>query len=160
MNWPRRWTPPRDGVPGRARVFIYLALTVVFLLLSYQLILNKEIVSRWVGQGFASTEDGTIIDEPILPITIHDKELVLAAMRESDMSWVEENVPDWPVNIYRADASPGRAKWTVPINKGNEAMVYLTSVPGSHVWMLMWIQRADLFPLIDISSIDTGPSPM
>lgn len=129
MNWPRRRPPLRDGAPGRARVFIYLALTVVFLLLSYQLVLSQDTVSRWAaGHGSADADDGAVLDEPILPITVNGKELVLAAMKKSDMSWVQENVPDWPANIYRADASPGRAAWTVPINKGNEAMVYLTSV--------------------------------
>jgi hypothetical protein len=51
------------------------------------------------------------------------KELVFAAMEASNMSWVEEHLSDWTANIYRADASQGL---NVPINKGNEAMVYLT----------------------------------
>ncbi|KAJ5272354.1 hypothetical protein N7478_007479 [Penicillium angulare] len=58
-----------------------------------------------------------------IPIT---KELVVAAMSYSNMSWVEDNVPDWKSNIYRADMPPGEAQFTVPENRGNEAMVYLT----------------------------------
>jgi hypothetical protein len=44
------------------------------------------------------------------------------------MSWVDENIPEWYTNIYRADASPEQADLTVPANRGNEAMVFLTYV--------------------------------
>lgn len=57
-----------------------------------------------------------------------DKELVLAAMQASNMSWVEEHLSHWKVNIYRADAKHEDGGLTVPVNKGNEAMVYLTYV--------------------------------
>ncbi|OJJ32782.1 hypothetical protein ASPWEDRAFT_114947 [Aspergillus wentii DTO 134E9] len=51
-------------------------------------------------------------------------ELVFAATRRSNMSWVGENLPGWRWNIYRVDDE--KAELTVPVNKGNEAMVYLT----------------------------------
>ncbi|GLI79833.1 hypothetical protein PoHVEF18_008174 [Penicillium ochrochloron] len=44
------------------------------------------------------------------------------------MSWVQENLPNWYTNIYRADVPPGEADLTVPVNKGNEAMVFLTYI--------------------------------
>lgn len=146
MTWPcivpRSPQPRETGSPGRARVFIYLALSVVFLLLSYQLVLNHESISRWAQQGFSLTDDynataaatvaidGITIheDDPGEPVPPNKKELVFAAMRDSNMSWAEENVPEWPVNIYRADVPTGEDGLTVPMNKGNEAMVYLTYV--------------------------------
>jgi hypothetical protein len=126
---------------------VYLALTAIALLLSYQLVLNRESfssVSRWAaGKGLTSavnhaesnsqmqsgnqtsdvkTEEQLVAQQP------RKKELVLAAMSYSNMSWVQENVPNWYTNIYRADVPPGEAALTVPVNKGNEAMVFLTYV--------------------------------
>lgn len=146
MTWlcifPRSPQPSDTGAPGRTRVFIYLALSMVFLLLSYQLVLNHESISRWGQQGFSLTDEynatasGNIGFEAITiheddagePVPPNEKELVFAAMRASNMSWVEENVPEWPVNIYRVDVPPGEDDLTVPMNKGNEAMAYLTYV--------------------------------
>jgi hypothetical protein len=148
MNWFPRFTFPsrnaRESGPksGRGRLFVYLALTVIALLLSYQLVLNRESfssVSRWAtGKGLrpgvnhpesvAGAHDvvhnsgGEFDEQP------REKELVLAAMSYSNMSWVQENLPDWYTNIYRADVPPGEADLTVPVNKGNEAMVFLTYV--------------------------------
>ncbi|KAJ5716639.1 hypothetical protein N7493_008550, partial [Penicillium malachiteum] len=159
-----------SGAPTRSRIFVYLALAVISLLLSYQLVLNHdslgalspwkssgsssdttkadtEHIDGWAGSAMngslqdavkaasASASAGAIksaiitsIPEP--PPTEgprpNEKELVIAAMRNSDMSWVDQNLPDWPKNIYRADVPPGEAEFTVPENKGNEAMVYLT----------------------------------
>lgn len=53
-----------------------------------------------------------------------DKELVFAATSYSDMNWVAEELGSWWANIYRSDDV--KANLTVPANKGNEAMVYLT----------------------------------
>ena len=147
MNWlPRFALPSRHsretgstGTTGRGRLFVYLAVTVIALLLSYQLVLNRESlssVSRWaVGKGLApgidhaesNPETGTT-DQQLESHPPREKELVLAAMSYSNMSWVQENVPQWHTNIYRADVPPGKADLTVPVNKGNEAMVFLTFV--------------------------------
>ncbi|KAJ5907211.1 uncharacterized protein N7473_004127 [Penicillium subrubescens] len=148
MNWFPRFTFPsrnaRDTGPktGRGRLFVYLALTVIALLLSYQLVLNRESlssVSTWAtGKGLRPGVNHT---EPVAGAhdEVHnpggkfeeqprEKELVLAAMSYSDMSWVQENLPNWHTNIYRADVPPGEADLTVPVNKGNEAMVFLTYI--------------------------------
>lgn len=112
--------PPRQhpGSCTRPRISVYLALSAVLLLLSYQLILHHE---------YTNIEDYTIYeDDPREPVPPNEKELVFAAMRESNMSWARENVRGWPVNIYRVDG--GDDGLTVPVNKGNEAMVYLTYV--------------------------------
>ncbi|KAJ6115472.1 Protein of unknown function DUF3431 [Penicillium sp. IBT 16267x] len=67
------------------------------------------------------------LPSPLSKHTPNEKELVVAAMKKSNMSWVDNHVSaDWVVRIYRADVPKGEAELTVPENKGNEAMVYLT----------------------------------
>ncbi|KAJ5948014.1 hypothetical protein N7466_001029 [Penicillium verhagenii] len=165
-----------SGSTGSSRVFVYLGLAVISLLLSYQLLLNHDslgsIASWKVGSDAIATYDpdadydgdgwaaaalnGTVQSKtsavqqvyptrtPVadavttpaysdIPISIplptpNEKELVIAAMRKSDMSWVDFVSPDWVLNIYRADVPKGEAEFTVPENKGNEAMVYLTYI--------------------------------
>lgn len=136
MNWlPRFAVRDAGSTTGRGRLFVYLALTVIALLLSYQLVLNHESLSvpgkGWThAQYTAGTpEDGKLVGgdgSRLASQEIREKELVLAAMSYSNMSWVQENVPNWYTNIYRADVRPGKAGLTVPVNKGNEAMAFLT----------------------------------
>lgn len=133
-----------------SRIFLFLGLAATLLLLSYQLILyrsteelgvlvgnespNTEVSAPPAPEPLSTTESvkqqptPEPTPEPIPestpePAPAPTKELVFAAMEASNMSWVEEHLPKWTANIYRADASEGL---TVPINKGNEAMVYLT----------------------------------
>ncbi|KAJ6110841.1 Protein of unknown function DUF3431 [Penicillium sp. IBT 16267x] len=189
MSWPVFSRQSRvPGSTGSSRVFIYLALAVIFLLLSYQLVLNHDSlgsIASWKvgsqdtgpydpdadydGDGWAAAAlNGTAQESkaavqqshasvPIpaytsapasmpaplsTPTTIPvEKELIIAAMKESDMSWVQENVPaDWVANIYRADVPEGEAEFTVPENKGNEAMVFLTHI----------INRYDSLPDVNV----------
>lgn len=120
---------PRDLSVSRSRVFIYLGLAVTLLLLSYQLILDRGPVlgTSWTAiQGIiVAGDEDRFVPDTLQPV---EKELVLAAMQASNMSWVEEHLSDWQVNIYRADAKHDEVGLTVPVNKGNEAMVYLTYV--------------------------------
>lgn len=81
------------------------------------------------GAGALKSADGSSShwDDSHHSVKPREKELVIAAMSSSNMSWVENHVPDdWYANIYRADLAPGEAELTVPVNKGNEAMVFLT----------------------------------
>ncbi|CAI7590364.1 unnamed protein product [Penicillium pancosmium] len=183
MIWP---SPQYFDAPSRSRIFLYLSLTAVFLLFSYQLVLNRELlgsVADWANDsafpslGFDSssnTADASGIEiadtnenenDKIMVIhgshsinapspsksinlgiptttpstSLHvaptqtsvpprEKELVFAAMLKKNMSWVTENLPEWHSNIYRVDASPEQAELTVPANRGNEAMVFLTYI--------------------------------
>jgi hypothetical protein len=130
MNWPCRFWRPRES-SARGRAFVYLALAAIFCMLSYQLVLNHESISSWATeQGFVVI-DNVVTDgdpdpgpEPQGNAEPREKELVFAALRDTNMDWAEEL--SWPANIYRADVPPGEADLTVPVNKGNEAMVYLT----------------------------------
>jgi hypothetical protein len=55
-----------------------------------------------------------------------DVELVVAKMKREDTSWIGKYLPDWQHNTYVVDDP--KAELTVSVNKGREAMVYLTSV--------------------------------
>ncbi|KAJ5649226.1 uncharacterized protein N7484_002949 [Penicillium longicatenatum] len=187
MSWTSVFSrqPREPGSSGSSRVFIYLGLAVISLLLSYQLVLNHDSlgsIASWKvgsqasgaydpdadydGDGWAAaamngsqTSKTTNSVQQSVPIPAYtstpatpapistptmrpvEKELVIAAMKKSDMSWVEQNVPaDWITNIYRADAAEGEAEFTVPDNKGNEAMVYLTHI----------IDRYDTLPDVNV----------
>lgn len=53
------------------------------------------------------------------------KLLVVSSQKKDDTSWIDKFLPDWEYVRYVTD-QPG--EYTVPKNKGNEAMVYLTFV--------------------------------
>ncbi|KAH8908262.1 hypothetical protein BR93DRAFT_610600 [Coniochaeta sp. PMI_546] len=55
-----------------------------------------------------------------------DRELVVAKRKHEDTAWIGKYLPDWPSSIYVTDDP--RAQLTVPVNKGREAMVYLTYI--------------------------------
>ncbi|KAI9675114.1 MAG: hypothetical protein M1817_001522 [Caeruleum heppii] len=56
----------------------------------------------------------------------NSKELVVASLKDDDVSWIHEHFPDWSKAIYVADDP--QASLTVPKNKGRESMVYLTYI--------------------------------
>ena len=51
------------------------------------------------------------------------KAFVVASRSQDDTTWLEEHLSDWTVYRYVVDDS--QAQYTVPQNKGREAMVYL-----------------------------------
>ncbi|EPS34971.1 hypothetical protein PDE_09936 [Penicillium oxalicum 114-2] len=133
--------------PGRRRAALCMSLVVFVLLLTYQLVLGRDAlqsVSKWkLGPSHRPSHSDINVDDtndshsfttiesppPQQEVKPREKELVIAAMSSSNMSWVEDHVPDdWYANIYRADLAPGEAELTVPVNKGNEAMVFLTYI--------------------------------
>lgn len=63
-------------------------------------------------------------DYPTLNLGDDDVEMVVASMKHENVSWLDEYLPEWKKNIYVVDDN--RAKLTVPMNKGREAMVFLT----------------------------------
>ena len=67
------------------------------------------------------------------PIQLHgevgDKIIVMAHTQNEDVSWVKEQLPDWQRAIYNVQLDhPEGESLTVPQNKGNEAMAYLTYI--------------------------------
>jgi hypothetical protein len=75
--------------------------------------------------SYRSPHDNTPIIKDISP-TPPTKVFVVASMEKDDMAWIHEYLPDWKLIRYVVD-NP-MAEYTVPKNKGREAMVYLTSV--------------------------------
>lgn len=57
-------------------------------------------------------------------------ELVVASLSTENTSWIAEQLPDWDARIYHVDDAS--AALTVPLNKGKEAMVYLTWIIDSY----------------------------
>ncbi|KAJ5575549.1 hypothetical protein N7535_002475 [Penicillium sp. DV-2018c] len=125
----RHCSSSHNAGPSRSRPFLYLCLAATLLLLSYHIILvrfpdlgaDRPMVESIIADGSNASSPST--PNPVPPIKT---ELVFAAMKEGNMSWVQEHLPDWQVNIYRADGKRNDMDLTVPVNKGNEAMVYLT----------------------------------
>lgn len=73
--------------------------------------------------SFRSSHDTS----PILPdisTLAPAKAFVVASMEKDDTAWIHEYLPDWKLVQYVVD-NP-KAQYTVPKNKGREAMVYLT----------------------------------
>ncbi|EJP66748.1 uncharacterized protein BBA_04041 [Beauveria bassiana ARSEF 2860] len=53
-------------------------------------------------------------------------EIIVAATKEENVTWLHDYLLDWPKNIYVVDDQ--QAALTVPENKGREAMVVLTYI--------------------------------
>lgn len=66
--------------------------------------------------------------KPINPHPHLSKALVVASTKSSNLTWLEPALRDshWTPYVYTTDDAS--APLTVPINKGNEAMVYLTYI--------------------------------
>ncbi|KAM5472951.1 hypothetical protein MauCBS54593_002664 [Microsporum audouinii] len=53
-------------------------------------------------------------------------EMVVASMKRENTTWLHDYLPGWKKNIYVVDDH--NAELTVPMNKGREAMVFLTYI--------------------------------
>lgn len=56
----------------------------------------------------------------------YEAALVVASQTKDNTTWLRENYKSWRKEIYVVDDATARL--TVPVNKGREAMVYLTYV--------------------------------
>ena len=65
-------------------------------------------------------------DESPISSSTPAKSFVIASRKNDDVSWIEQNLPDWKLIRYVVDDP--RAQYAVPENKGREAMVHLTWV--------------------------------
>lgn len=101
----------------RHRVLAYILLGLFLALLLYHSVVIRDRYELW----------------PYVPRPRYkDKELVFAATSSSNMDWVAEELGSWPANIYRSDDK--EAPLTVPENKGNEAMAFLTFVSATALY--------------------------
>lgn len=67
---------------------------------------------------------------PAVGIEADDKVVVMAKVESEDTNWVEMELPSWQRAIYTANpsASSSNTTLTTPVNKGHEAMAYLTYI--------------------------------
>ncbi|KAK6508120.1 hypothetical protein TWF506_010223 [Arthrobotrys conoides] len=58
------------------------------------------------------------------------RDIVVAALKRDDVSWIDKFLSEWQPRVYIADAELyfDKASLTVPRNKGREANVYLTYI--------------------------------
>lgn len=124
MHW-RRPTYKRRFLRSQLSYDIrrHRLLACILLGLSLTLLLYHSVVIRYRCE----------LRPHVLRSRYRDKELVFAATSSSNMDWVAEELGSWPANIYRSDDK--EAPLTVPENKGNEAMAYLTFVSAED---LIW----------------------
>jgi hypothetical protein len=116
----------------RRHLFVGVVATIGFTI--FHLYYSKP-VSKVLGveadltpsHKFTSTQLPQTAQAPPANYTNISKLLVIASQKKDDTSWIDELVPDWPYVRYITDEP--QAKYKVPKNKGNEAMVYLTFVP-------------------------------
>ncbi|KAI9888281.1 MAG: hypothetical protein M1814_000771 [Vezdaea aestivalis] len=118
-NSPRRWH----------NLFL---LCVLSLFVSWHIILlfTHPITSKYfykvTGSQRIVWSNSSLIPEP-RPVNLEsDRHLVVAGLKDDDVNWIEENLPDWKAFVYKADDY--NATLHPPANKGNEAMVYLTYI--------------------------------
>lgn len=61
---------------------------------------------------------------PVEVLEVDGVELVVARMTKENVTWLDNYLTDWKKVIYVVDDP--KAEHTVPVNKGREAMVFLT----------------------------------
>lgn len=67
----------------------------------------------------------------VLDETKDDKIIVVPSLEREDVSWVVNELPEWQHAIYTVDPSSDKVRantLTMPVNKGHEAMAYLTYI--------------------------------
>lgn len=87
------------------------------LLLGLSVLAVISLVFRGRGSWLSSQDESPIG-------STSTKSFIVATQKNDDTAWIEENFPDW--NLIRYVVDDSNARYTVPKNKGREAMVYLT----------------------------------
>lgn len=95
--------------PVRRALFFFGACVILGILLRY-----------W----FPSTQPAPYIGDA------SNRAFVVSSLKRDDVSWLTDNLHNWQIVRYVVDDAD--AQYTVPMNKGREAMVYLTYVFSSH----------------------------
>ncbi|MCJ1384001.1 hypothetical protein MMC17_007116 [Xylographa soralifera] len=90
-----------------------------------------SLIYYWPGNSLFRSGPASISNSPetITPISSPNspsRTLVVARLKKEDVSWIQQNLPDIQTAIYVVD-DPS-AEYSVPRNKGHEAMAYLTYI--------------------------------
>ncbi|KAH7329465.1 hypothetical protein B0I35DRAFT_456822 [Stachybotrys elegans] len=149
MNWRAR----------RQTVHVAIAVTLLLVFVFY-LRAGSETLE------YANRRQHAAIAKPALKLGDRDVEMVVATMKKENITWLDDYLTDWNKNIYVVDDP--HAELTVPVNKGREAMVFLTyiidrydSLPGNvifhHAERFQWHNDNpdyDALPLLQRFRID------
>jgi hypothetical protein len=111
----------------RRSIFVLFSAAFLFLVL-------YTFSSRLLRPAVSHPPYQEIIDAATKPEIVQpaEKELVVASLAGDDTSWLEEFFDGWRKNIYVVN-DPA-APLTVVVNKGREAMPFLTYVMTSFLW--------------------------
>lgn len=127
-NW--RLEAMRYGRSRRPNLFFSLSL-VAFVLFCLRYMGYPPFRRQTVFEPSNNFEPGSVPKDGV--------ELVVASIKEENMTWLNDYLPYWKKSIYIANDPT--AELTVPKNKGKEAMVYLTyiidrydSLPGNIIF--------------------------
>jgi hypothetical protein len=93
--------------------------TIVFLVYILLPTTTDSSQPQWPFMGTVSTLRTTSEDK------LERVALVVASQTTDNTTWLDESFPTWEKAVYLTDAP---SKLSVPVNKGRESMVYLTSV--------------------------------
>lgn len=78
---------------------------------------------------------GDAQQNPALEGVIQDKIIVVPSLEEENASWIADELPDWQHAIYTVNPSTNGSRGdtlTTPVNKGHEAMAYLTYIVDNY----------------------------
>jgi hypothetical protein len=78
------------------------------------------IIGMFLRASFKTTHLSAIVEDT----RPYSKALIVASLEKDDTSWLDDHLSDWKINRFVVDNLS--AQFTVPKNKGREAMVYLT----------------------------------
>ncbi|KAG8525839.1 uncharacterized protein KY384_000599 [Bacidia gigantensis] len=120
------------------RLALRLGLAVCSGLLIALVLLNRPITNFWDQYGVASyiktrlktsLKDGTLDYLPALPGATGDKIIVMAKLEKDDINFISSDLSDWQSAIYTVNPTQEDPFiLTTPVNKGREAMAYLTYI--------------------------------
>lgn len=104
------------------QLFILVSITTVFTL---YFLFFREPPSR--THGLSSSQQQQPQKPGSSKLATASRELVVASVKADDTAWIREQLAGWKANIYVADGdAASNSGLSVPVNKGREAMVYLT----------------------------------
>ena len=72
--------------------------------------------------------------------------MVVASMKHENITWLDDYLHGWKKNIYVVDDA--HAPLTVPVNKGREAMVFLTYVYPSFSSLVCSLDRTRTYSIV------------
>ena len=107
---------------GRSAIVLASFILFLFILLRRQHELEPPQIPALGGANREILHDTVVPHAPVkAPSRVT---MVIASLKKENTTWFEELMPEWDKKIYVTDDPD--ARYSVPVNKGREGMVYLT----------------------------------